>query len=102
MKGVLTTLCKGQPAKWPQYLQKCQRVLNSAVHEATGEQPHFLMFNRRAPRRIGVELPQLQQDSELEVALEVVRRTNLEQARKWRERANVGRQNQRVEVDQLV
>ncbi len=36
------------------------------------------------------------------MALEVVRRTNLEQARKWRERANVGRQNQRVEVDQLV
>ncbi len=83
-------------------IKKCQRVLNSVVHEATGEQPHFLMFNRRAPRRIGVELPQLQQDSDLEVALEVVRRTNLEQARKWRDRANVGRQNQRVEVDQLV
>ncbi len=101
MKAVLTTLCKGQPAKWPQYLRICQIVLNSAVHEATGEQPHFLMFNRRAPRRIGVELPQLQQDRDLEVALEVVR-TNLEQARKWRERANVGRQNQRVEVEQLV
>ncbi len=26
MKAVLTTLCKGQPAMWPRYLKKCQRV----------------------------------------------------------------------------
>ncbi len=76
-------------------------MLNSAVHEATGEQPHFLMFSRRLPRLIGVELSQLRQDANLEVVLEVVRRTNLDQARKWR-RANIGRKNQRVEVDQLV
>ncbi len=58
MKSVLTTLCKGQPAMWPRYIKKCQKVLNGAVHEATGEQPHFLMFNRRLPRLVGVELPQ--------------------------------------------
>ncbi len=102
MKALLTTLCKGQPAMWPRYLKKCQRVLNSAVHEATGEQPHFLMFNRRLPRLIGVELPQLRQNTDLEVVLEVVKRTNIDQARKWRSRANIGRKNQRVEVDQLV
>ncbi len=95
MKSVLTTLCKGQPAVWQRYFKKCQKVLNSAVHEATGEQPHFLMFNRRQPRLIGVELPQLRQDADLEVVLEVVRRTNIEQARKWRSRANIGRKNQR-------
>ncbi len=60
------------------------------------------MFNRRVPRLTGVELPQLRQDADLEVVLEVVRRTNIEQARKWRSRANIGRKNQRVEVDQLV
>ncbi len=49
MKAVLTTLCKGQPAMWQRYLEKCQRVLNSALHEATGEQPHFPMFDRRLP-----------------------------------------------------
>ncbi len=102
MKSVLTTLCKGQPAVWPHYIKKCQKVLNRAVDEATGEQPHFLMFNRRQPRLIGVELPQLRQDADLEVVLEVMRRTNIEQARKWRSRANIGRKNQRVEVDQLV
>ncbi len=84
MKSILTTLCKGQPAVWPRYIKKCQKVLNSAVHEATGEQPHFLMFNRRQPRLIGVELPQLRQDAGLEVVLEVLRRTNIEQERKWR------------------
>ncbi len=102
MKSVLTTFCKGQPAVWPRYMKKCQKVLNSAVHEATGEQPHFLMFNRRQPRLIGVDLPQLRQKADLEVVLEVVRRTNIEQARKWRSRTNIGRKNQRVEVDQLV
>ncbi len=102
MKAVLTTLCKGQPAVWLHYIKKCQKVLNSAVHEATGEQPRFLMFNRRLPRLIGVELPQLRQDADLEVVLEVVRRTNIDQARKWRSRVNIGRKNQRVEVDQLV
>ncbi len=72
MKSVLTTLCKGQP----QYIIKiCQRILNSAIQEATGEQPYFLMFNPRAPRLTGAELPQIGQDSDLEVALDVVRRT---------------------------
>ncbi len=102
MKAVLTNFCKGQPAVWPRYIKKCQKVLNSAVHKATGEQPYFLMFNRRIPRLIGVELPQLKQDADLEVVLEVVRRTNIDQARKCRSRANIGRKNQRVEVDQLV
>ncbi len=102
MKSVLATLCKGQPAVRPRYIKKCQKVLNSAVHAATGEQPHFLMFNRRQQRLIGVELPQLRQNADLEVVLEVVRRTSIEQARKWRSRANIGRKNQRVEVDQLV
>ncbi len=101
MKSVLTTLCKGQPTKWPQYIKKCQRILNSATHEATGEQPYFLMFNRRAPRLIGAELPQIGQDSDLEVALDVVRRTNVEQARKWRGRANMGKKNRRVGEGQL-
>ncbi len=50
MKAVLTTLCKGQPAMWPRYLKKCQKVLNGAVHETTGEQPHFFMIKRRLPR----------------------------------------------------
>ncbi len=68
IKSVLTTLCKGQPTRWPQYIKKCQRILNEAVHEATGERPHFLMFNRRANRSIGTELPQISQGSELEVA----------------------------------
>ncbi len=40
------------------------------------------MFNRRIPWVIGVELPQLRQDADLEVVLEVVRRTNMDQARK--------------------
>ncbi len=71
------------------------------MHEATDEQPHFLI-NRRQRRLIGIELPQLRQDADLKVVLEVVRRTNLEQARKWRSRANIGRKNQRVSVDQLV
>ncbi len=102
LKAVLSTLSKGQPALWPQYIKKRQRVLNSAVHEATGEQPHFLMFNRRARRLIGMELPQLGQDPDLEVALEVVKRTNIEPTRKWRNIANLGRKNQRVEVDHLM
>ncbi len=101
MKSVWATLWKGQPAVWPRYIKKCQKVLNSAVHEATGEQPHFLIFNRRQSRIIGAELPQLRQDADLEVVLEVVR-TNIEQAKKWRSRANIGRKNQRVEVGQLV
>ncbi len=65
MESVLATLCKGQPAVWPRYIKKCKKILNSAVHEATGKQPHFLMFNRRLSRLIGVELPQLRQDADL-------------------------------------
>ncbi len=55
-KAVLTILCKGHPRKWPQYLKVCQKILNSVVHETTGEQPHYLMFNRRQLRYVGTEL----------------------------------------------
>ncbi len=102
MKSILVALCKGQPSKWPQYIKQCQRVINGAVHETTGEQPYFLMFNRRPPRMIGIELPLLDQDSDLAVALELVKRTNREQAKKWRNKANKGRREQRVAVDTLV
>ncbi len=60
------------------------------------------MFGRRPTRGIGVELPQLEQDTDLEMAIEVVKQTNLQQSRKWRNRAYRGRQNQRVKKDQLV
>ncbi len=102
MKSVLANVCKGQPAMWPRYIKKCQKVLNRSVHEATGEQPHFLMFHIRLARLVEAELPQFRQDADIEVAMEVVKRTNLDQARKWRNRANIRRKNQRVEVDQLV
>ncbi len=68
MKSVLTTLCKGERTRCKLYIKKCQRILNEAVHEATGEEPHYLMFNRRGTRTIGVELPQIGQDSDLQVA----------------------------------
>ncbi len=83
-------------------LKKCQKVLNGAVHEATGEQPHFLMFRRKLHRLVDAELPQLRQDAGMEVAMEIMKKTNLDQAKKWRNRANIRRKNQRVEVDQLV
>ncbi len=51
------------------------------MHEATGEQAHFIMFNRRLLRLVGVELPQLRQDADLEVVMEVVKKTGLDQAR---------------------
>ncbi len=98
MKSVLTTLCKGQPSRWPRYIKPCQRILNSAVHETTGEQPHYLMFNRRAPRRIGAELPQIDRDRDIATALEIVKRTNQERADKWRAKANKGRKDQKVEM----
>ncbi len=82
MKAVLATLCKGHPARWPRYIKRCQRVINNAVHESTGEQPYFLMFRRRQPRMIEVELPQLEQDADLDMAIEVVKQTNLQQSRK--------------------
>ncbi len=82
MKAILTALCKGQPSKWPQYIKQCQRIINGAVHETTGEQPYFLMFNRKAPRMVGIELPQMEQDSNLSVAMELVKETNREQAKK--------------------
>ncbi len=51
---------------------------------------------------IGVELPQLKQDADLDMAIEVVKQTNLQQSGKWRNRANCSRQNQQVEKDHLV
>ncbi|MPC69344.1 hypothetical protein E2C01_063567 [Portunus trituberculatus] len=55
------------------------------------------MFNRHQPRFIGVELPQLEEDSDLARTIEVVQETNRRRAKKWRDRGNIGRKTQQVE-----
>lgn len=102
MKSVLATLCRGHPHRWPNYLWQCQTVLNAAVHETTGEQPFYLMFFRYAPRSVSAPLPQDDDDADIKIAHEVVKETNRERAQKWRDKANRGRTNQRVELNSLV
>ena len=91
MKSVLACLAKGQPHRWSNYLTQCQQILNAAVHETTGEQPHYLMFNRHAPTYVGTTLPQVDDDIDVNVALDAVRQTSRERGRKWLARANMGR-----------
>ncbi len=57
LKTILSTLCKGYPLKWPQYITSCQTVMNQAVHTSTGVQPYFAFFSRHAPRSVGASLP---------------------------------------------
>ena len=102
LKSVLACLSKGQPSKWPEFLAQCQQVLNTAVHDTTGEQPYYLMFNRRAPRFVGTTLPQVDDEIDISVALDVVKQTSSENSRKWLARANVGRKDQSVDVGDLV
>ncbi|MPC59822.1 hypothetical protein E2C01_053850 [Portunus trituberculatus] len=59
------------------------------------------MFSRRQLRFIGVELPQLE-DSDLARAIEVVQETHRRRAKKWHDRANIGRKTQQVEVARIV
>ena len=99
---MLAYLSKGQPTKWPDYITQCQQILNAAVHETTGEQPHYLMFNRHAPRFIGITLPQVDDEIDIGVALEVVKQTSRDNSRKWLARANLGRKEQTVSVGDLV
>ena len=102
MKSVLACLGKGQPNKWSDHLTQCQRVMNAAVHEATGEQPYYLMFHRHAPRYVGTNLPQVDDEIDMSVALEAVRQTSREKRRKWLARANMDRKDQTVNIDDLV
>ena len=102
IKSVLASISKGKPAKWPDYLTQCQQILNAAVHETTGEQPHYLMFNRHAPRFVGTTLPQVDDDVDVNFALDVVRQMAPENSRKWLRRANEGRKEQTVNVGDLV
>ena len=102
MKSVLATLGKGQPHKWSDHLIKCQQILNAAVHESTGEQPYYLMFNRHAPRYVGTTLPQADDEIDLSAALEAVKQTSRTNNRKWLARKNIGRKDQTVSVGDLV
>ncbi len=44
----------------------------------------------------------MEEDSNMALVTEVIEETNRNKARKWRERANLGRKNQRVEEGALV
>ena len=102
LKSVLASLSKGQPTKWPDYLTQCQQILNAAVHETIGEQPYYLMFNRHAPRFVRMTLPQVDDEIDISVALDVVKQTSRNNSRKWLARANMGRKDQTVDVGDLM
>ena len=102
MKSVLACLGKGQPHKWSDHLTQCQQILNASIHEVHGEQPYYLMFNRHAPRFVGTTLPQVDDERDSNVALEAVRQTSRANSRKWLARANIGRKDNRVEINDLV
>lgn len=103
VKAVLRTLCQGHPNHWPRMLEDTQIVMNQAVHSTTGQQPYFAFFSRHAPRLISSELPYIAATSdELPAAHEVLKKTHLNMARRFRAVANRRRVNQRVEVGDLV
>ncbi|KAL6490487.1 hypothetical protein MHYP_G00008320 [Metynnis hypsauchen] len=46
MHNLLCTLSHEQKTRWPDYLPQLVFSYNSAVHQSTGESPHFLMFGQ--------------------------------------------------------
>ena len=72
------------------------------MHEITEEQLHYLMFNRHASRFIGTTLPQVDDEIDISVALEVMKQTSRDNSRKWLARENMGRKDQTVDVGDLV
>ncbi len=79
-----------------------QTVLNASVHETTGEQPFYLMFSRYTPRSVSAPLPQDDEDADVSITHEVVKETKRERAKRWRDKGNQDRSNQRVELNSLV
>lgn len=102
MNSVLASLGKGQPYKWSNHLTRCQQILNVAIHEATGEQPYYLMFRHHTPRYVGTTLPQEDDEIDINIALDAVRQMSRENTRKWLPQLNMGRKDQKIEVDYLV
>ncbi|MEL6803794.1 MAG: DDE-type integrase/transposase/recombinase, partial [Bacteroidota bacterium] len=94
LKSIIGTLCLEVPYNWPRMIGVIQQVLNGAVHDTTGEQPHFVFFGRRAPRQIPGTLPSIvsdNRDEALEKAHLVIQETS-----KKMQRAALKRANQRV------
>lgn len=101
LKTVLVTLCSGH--HWPRFISECQRILNTAVHTTTGEQPYFAFFNRHALRNVEVDLPEVPgNDGDLVNANELIKVTQLNMSRKFREQANKKRNNVSVAEGSLV
>ncbi|KAL7841777.1 hypothetical protein SRHO_G00254680 [Serrasalmus rhombeus] len=46
MHNLLRTLSEEQKGRWPDYLAQLVFNYNSAIHQSTGESPHFLMFGQ--------------------------------------------------------
>ena len=103
-KTCLAMMTQGYPNRWTEYLKFAQYALNTSVHTAIGVQPHFAFFSRHVARPFSAAWPVIENDSVEGVgaAHELIRRTNAKMSEQFRDYANKGRKEEKVNVNDLV
>ena len=106
LKSVLSMLSKEHPNRWPLHLPEAIRILNESVHTSLGTSPFFVQFGYHPKRMVGtLLLPEEKEGDYSSQGTELrklIRETIKKQTDYYRDRANVSRNNSRLEVNNLV
>ena len=103
LKTVMAQLCKGYPLRWPAYLVKCQRLMNTAVHASTGVSPYEAFYARPPARAVTAQLLDVPVESgDIDQLRRVIRDASVIAQRRYRAVANRKRKLEKVPVGSLV
>ena len=108
LKSVIAMLSREHPHQWPKHLPNAVKILNEAVHTSLGTSPFFVQYGYHPLRKIGtLELPDQEDEEEDETGRnlgirEQIMETLKNQTDYYRNKANVGRSNETLQVGDLA
>lgn len=99
LKTTLAQLCEGYPNRWPQFLSRCQNLMNRAVHMATQVTPYYAMFNRHPKLAVAEQGPCVtDEEADLDRIRDIIVEASRQSQRRYRALANRNRGRETVAV----
>ena len=109
LKSVVAMLSRDHPNNWPIHLPEAVKILNESVHETLGTSPFFVQYGYHPLRQVGTldlpdqdEIETRNENGTADSLRERIKENVKKRTDQYRNRANLKRRNDKLEVGDLA